>query len=209
LQEIDVLKSVPNVEDISKCVECSIHMASLASLQSKHASLIDELDRTKNALDEVKSRPMLLGVYETSPALQSQFDDACVRIKDLEKSFSSAKSKVPICDACPAYVDELYELKLVMRTIDDENTYLRTVLSWVSSREPQLGLMIKMFKRADGFGIGSVIEHNKFYWLYEEVGECNGEKPNERPATFITPEPSKLSGEKPNLECKPEDGSAC
>jgi hypothetical protein len=116
--------------------------------------LIDELDRTKNALDEVKSRPMLLGVCKTCLALQSQFDDACVRVKDLEKSLSSTKSKVPVCDACLAYVDELHELKLAKQTIDDENTYLRIVLSWVSSREPQLGLMIKMFKRADGFGIG-------------------------------------------------------
>jgi hypothetical protein len=54
-----------------------------------------------------------------------------------------------------------------------------------------------------------VIEHNKFHWLYEKVGDCSGEKPNEKPATSITPEPPKLSGEKPNLECKPEDGSAC
>jgi hypothetical protein len=58
--------------------------------------------------------------------------------------------------------------------------------------------MIKMFKRADGFGIGSVIEHNKFRWLYEKVGECSGEKSNEKPATSIT-EPPMLSGEIPNL----------
>jgi hypothetical protein len=62
--------------------------------------------------------------------------------------------------------------------------------------------MIKIFKRADGFRIRSVIEHNKFHWLYEEVGDYNGEKL----ATSITSEPPKLSGEKPNLECKPKDG---
>lgn len=81
LEQIDILKSAPSVEDISECDECAVHMASLASLRTKHASLIDELDSARNALEEVKSRPMLLGVCKNCPALQSQYDDACVRIK--------------------------------------------------------------------------------------------------------------------------------
>jgi hypothetical protein len=82
---------------------------------------------------------LLLEVDDLNDCLLSQ-DNACIRIKDLEKSLSSTKSKVPVCDTCPAYVDELHELKLANQTIDDENTYLRTVLSWLSSREPQLVL---------------------------------------------------------------------
>ena len=92
MEQIYILKSAPSVEDISECDECAVHMACLASLQSKHAPLIDELDRTKNALDEVKSRPVLLDVCKSCPALQSQFDDSCARIKDLKKSISTAKS---------------------------------------------------------------------------------------------------------------------
>jgi hypothetical protein len=46
-------------------------VASLAFLQSKHVSLVDELEKTRSALDEVKSRPMLLGVCKSCPALHS------------------------------------------------------------------------------------------------------------------------------------------
>lgn len=35
-----------------------------------------------------------------------------------------------------------------------ENFYLRQILSWVSAREPQLGMMIQQFKKEDGFGLG-------------------------------------------------------
>jgi hypothetical protein len=66
--------------------------------------------------------------------------------------------------------------------------------------------MIKMFKKADGFGIESVIEHKKFHWLYKTVGKCSSEKPSDKLATSITPEPPKLSREKPNSECNLKDG---
>ncbi|XP_022683469.1 uncharacterized protein LOC111257696 [Setaria italica] len=61
LIEIDMLKSAPIVSDNVECNECVVHMDSLASLQSKHALLVDELDLTRAALDEVKTRPVLLG----------------------------------------------------------------------------------------------------------------------------------------------------
>jgi len=35
-----------------------------------------------------------------------------------------------------------------------ENFYLRQILSWVSAREPQLGMMIQQFRKKDGFGLG-------------------------------------------------------
>ncbi|KAL5211019.1 hypothetical protein ABZP36_006642 [Zizania latifolia] len=38
--------------------------------------------------------------------------------------------------------------------VENENIYLRQILSWVSAREPQLGMIIQQFKREDGFGVG-------------------------------------------------------
>lgn len=135
LIEIDMLKSAPTVSDVVECDECVVYMSSIASLQSKHALLVDELDLTRVALDEVKTRPVLLGACKSCPALQIQLDDACAKIKALEKSDLIAKSKVPECTKCP-------ELRHSLQNTEDENHYLCIVLSWVSSREPWLGMMI-------------------------------------------------------------------
>ncbi|KAK8448405.1 hypothetical protein SEVIR_7G001557v4 [Setaria viridis] len=123
LIDIDMLKSAPTVSDVVECDECAVHMASIASLQSKHALLVDELDLTRAALDEIKTRLILLGACKSCPALQTKFDDACARIKVLEKS------EVSVCTECPEIRDALQHAK-------DENSYVHTVLSWVSSREP-------------------------------------------------------------------------
>ena len=41
---------------------------------------------------------------------------------------------------------------------EEENTYLRTILSWVSCSESQLGMMINQFKRGiGGPGVGFAI----------------------------------------------------
>jgi len=48
---------------------------------------------------------------------------------------------------------------------------MRTVLSWVSSREPQLGMLFSEFKHHDGFGVGKIIEHLNHHWVYGRVGE--------------------------------------
>ena len=54
---------------------------------------------------------------------------------------------------------------------EEENEYLRTVLSWVPSREPQLGMLFSEFKRHDGFGVGKIIEHLNHHWVYGLDGE--------------------------------------
>ena len=95
LTEIDMLKSAPTISDVVECDECVVHMASLASLQSKHALLVDELDLTRAALDEVKNRPVLLSACKSCPALQVQLDDACAKLSALEKSEFIARSKLP------------------------------------------------------------------------------------------------------------------
>ena len=47
-------------------------------------------------------------------------------------------------------------------------------LSWVSSSEPQLGMMIKQFKRGDGFGVGYTYTKSDFDKLYGKIGKAAG-----------------------------------
>jgi hypothetical protein len=68
-------------------------------------------------------------------------------------------------------------------TLEDENTYLRAILSWVSSREPQLGMMIAQFKRGDGFGVGYAYTQSDFDNLYGKIGEASGLSPGEKPTS--------------------------
>ena len=49
-------------------------------------------------------------------------------------------------------ISDLDNLAVEKANLENENTYLRVILSWVSSSEPQLGMMIKQFKRGDGLG---------------------------------------------------------
>ena len=57
--------------------------------------------------------------------------------------------------------------------MENENTYLRAILSWVSSSEPQLG-MIKQFKRGDGFGVGYTYTKSDFNKMYDKIGKAAG-----------------------------------
>ena len=58
--------------------------------------------------------------------------------------------------------------------MENENTYLRAILSWVSSSKPQLGMMIKKFKRGDGFGVGYTYTKSDFDKLYGKIGKAAG-----------------------------------
>ena len=68
-------------------------------------------------------------------------------------------------------MDELNELRAIQALAEEENKYLRIVLNWVSSREPQLGMLFSEFKRHDGFGVGKIIEHLNHHWVYGLDGE--------------------------------------
>ena len=68
-------------------------------------------------------------------------------------------------------MDELNELRAIQALTEEKNEYLRTVLSWVSSKEPQLGMLFSEFKRHDGFGVGKIIEHLNHHWVYGLDGE--------------------------------------
>ena len=63
------------------------------------------------------------------------------------------ESSPPIdCSVCPGLISDLDNLAVEKANLENENIYLRAILSWVSSSEPQLGMMIKQFKRVMGLG---------------------------------------------------------
>src|SRR5438128_8645019 len=122
-------------------------LTSLASLKSKYANLVDELDKTKTTLNEAKTGPILLRPCEPCSVLQKELDDAHARINLLEKSCSSSSQNALVeCDVCPALLQELDVFKYALTDTKDENTHLRSVLGWVSAREPQLGMLLSQFK---------------------------------------------------------------
>ena len=61
------------------------------------------------------------------------------------------------------------ELAHRLDVVYEENDYMRKLLGWLSGREPQLGMMIAEFKRADGRGLG-----------FEKVGKSSGKSVREK-----------------------------
>ena len=71
-------------------------------------------------------------------------------------------------------ISDLDNLAVEKTNLENENTYLRAILSWVSSSEPQLGMMIKQFKHGDGFGVGYTYTKLDFDKLYGKIGKAAG-----------------------------------
>ena len=69
-------------------------------------------------------------------------------------------------------ISDLDNLTVEKANLENENTYLRAILSWVSGRESQLGMMIKQFKCGDGFGVGYTYMQSDFDILYGKIGKA-------------------------------------
>jgi len=79
---------------------------------------------------------------------------------------------------------------------EEENTYLRTILSWVSCNEPQLGMMVNQLRRGiGGPGIGFA-SNEKGANLFGKIGECSSLKPSEKITS--TPKLTKITPPKPS-----------
>jgi hypothetical protein len=161
--EIDSLQASPVVFDEVDCVDCSVFLADLTAHREKHASKCEELDMLRVELAELQSRPTLLGACTSCPGLHEKIAELRSRIVSLE-----ADLKVPIPTSCST--SELHAVKnldlatCVVR-MQDEHDKLREVLSWLSSQEPQLGMMIASCKCFDGWALG-----------LDNVGEGSGER---------------------------------
>jgi hypothetical protein len=67
--QIDSLKFAPVLTNEPECTDCSTFLGELTMLQEKYASKVEELDLLRVELDEMKSRPSLLGSCTSCPIL--------------------------------------------------------------------------------------------------------------------------------------------
>jgi hypothetical protein len=182
------------VSDEVDCADCSVFLADLTALREKHASKCEELDVLRVELAELQSRLTLLGACTSCLGLHKKITELRSRIVSLE-----ADLKVSIPTSCSTY--ELHAVKNLQlaQCVDhsqDENNKLHEVLSWLSSQEPQLGMMIASYKHFDGWALGS----DKFG---ESIGETEGKFGN----VLVPPQPTPKDkfASKPNQLLKPRD----
>jgi hypothetical protein len=89
--QIDSLESTPVVTDEPECIECSVFLGALTVLKEKYFSKVEEQDVIRVELDEMKSRPSLLGACTSCPVLHQKLDVSLVYARSLE-----AQLKAPI-----------------------------------------------------------------------------------------------------------------
>ena len=116
------------VSEETKCDTFAIHMSNLVSLQNKYGTLLDEHD-------ELKARSVLLGKCKSCSGLQSELAEKNAKISTLEKASldSIAVAKCLLCESLELELESCRHDK--MRT-EEDNTYLWSILSWVSCSEP-------------------------------------------------------------------------
>jgi hypothetical protein len=159
--QIDSLKSAPIVTSEPECTHCSIFLGELTVLKEKYASKVEELDVLRVELDEMKSRPSLLGSCTSCPVLHEKIDVSLAYARSLE-----AQLKAP----CEMNAVKNMELAHYVDRLQDENDKLRQLIGWLSGHEPQLRMMIEAFKRQDGEALGA-----------NKVGEGSGESDDPEP----------------------------
>jgi hypothetical protein len=179
-------KLVVHVSDEVKCDECGVHMTNFSELQSKYVVLLDEND-------ELKARSSLLGACKSYSGLQSELTEKNAKILALEKA--SSDSMVIECACCESLVLELESCRRDKMRSKEDNTYLWSILNWVSCSEPQLGMMMSQFRRGTrtsgvGFALGGMGKH-----VYGKVSEFSGLNPCEKP--FTTPKLIKINPPNP------------
>jgi hypothetical protein len=139
-------KLIVHVSDKIECDKCAVHMSNLTDLQSKYVALLDENDK-------LKSRSGLLGACKSCTGLQSELAEKNAKISTLEKA--SSDSTIIKCAHCESLVLKLESCRHDKMRSEKDNTYLRSILNWVSCSEPQLGMMMSQFRRETGTsGVG-------------------------------------------------------
>jgi hypothetical protein len=113
-------------------------------------------------LDEMKSRPSLLGACTSCPVLHEKLGVSLVYARSLE---AQLKAPIPrICSTCEINVVKNMELAHYVDRLQDENDGFRKLMGWLSRHEPQLRIMIETYKHQDGEALGA-----------NKVGEGSGE----------------------------------
>jgi hypothetical protein len=117
-------------------------------LKEKYASKVKELDVLRVELDEMKSRPSLLGACTSCPVLHEKLNVSLVYARSLE-----AQLKAPIptsCSTCEINAVKNMELAHYVDRLPDDNDELRKMMGWLFGHEPQLRMMIETYKRYVG-----------------------------------------------------------
>jgi hypothetical protein len=117
----------------------------------------------------------LLGTGTTCPSFHEKLDESHARIVSL-----GATLKSPIVNACSTCeVHAMQNLELAQRVdgLQKENDHSRKLMSWFSSHEPLLGVMIAVFNHFDGQALGS-----------NKVGVCSGEREDKFGKTPVPPQ---------------------
>jgi hypothetical protein len=188
LRELESARASVEVSDEIECDECTLHMSNITTLQTKYSTLLDEHD-------ELRSRSILLGACIVCPGLQSELAERDAGIALLEKASSVSAPAPAQCALCEGLQSALESCRHDKTRIEEENTYLRSILSWVSCSEPQLGMMISQFKRGTGGpGLGFATKDGSVA-RFGKVGECNCLTPSEKPSS--TPKLIKTTFAKP------------
>jgi hypothetical protein len=81
--QIDSLMSAPVVTNEPECTDCSSFLGELTVLTQKYASKVEELDVLMLELDEMKSRPSLLGACTSYLVLHEKLDVSLVYARSL------------------------------------------------------------------------------------------------------------------------------
>jgi hypothetical protein len=126
--------------------------------------------------------------------LHEKIVEFCSRIVSLE---ADLKVLIPTsCSTCELHAMKNLELAQCVNHLQDENNKLREVLSWLSSQEPQLGMMIASCKRFDGWALG-----------FDKVGEGSGEREGKFGNVSAPPQPTPKEkfASKPNHLLKPRE----
>jgi hypothetical protein len=82
--QIDSLKSAPFVTNEPECTDCYTFLGELTVLKEKYSSKVEELDVLRVELDEMKSRPSLLGACTSCHVLHEKLDVSLAYARSLE-----------------------------------------------------------------------------------------------------------------------------
>jgi hypothetical protein len=113
IAQIDSLKSAPILINEPECTDCSTFFGELTVIKEKYASKVEGLDVIRVELDEMKSRPSLLGACTSCPVLHEKLDVSLVYARSLE-----AQLKAPISTSCSTCeINAMKNMELALHTM--------------------------------------------------------------------------------------------
>lgn len=129
----------------------------------------------------------LVGCMQTCPSLQIELVEKNTSIASPEKASLVSAPISTQCTSSEGLQSELEFHRYNKTQTKEENIYLRSVLSQVSSNVPQMGMKIIQFRREiGGLGFG-FSTRDKSDACNNKVGKCSGLTPSTIPRTTSQP----------------------